>query len=81
MRFVKVLKANEKSYSWNIPELELGESGFNSIKEAYKDAKAFLKGEGYKVGKLEGAEFSVFDPGDEDQDFLPFDGYGYIEEE
>ena len=68
-----------ESYGWSIPELELGDSGFDSPEEAYQNAKMCLEDNNYEVGDFDGEGCSVYDPGDEEMGFLPFDGYCVIE--
>ena len=68
-------------YKWEVIELELGENGFSTEKEAYEDARNYFEAEDFEVGILEGKLFSLYYPGDSREGFLEFDGYGEISEE
>ena len=65
-------------FRWEVSELEQYNSGFNSPEEAYKDASDFFENEGYEVGEFDGNGFTLYDEGNSQEGFLPFDGYCYI---
>ena len=68
-------------YRWEVIELEMQDGGFETVEEAYQDAKDYFEADGYDVGDLDGDSFSLYCPGDSRQGFLEFCGDGFIVEE
>lgn len=68
-------------YGWEVTELEMSsDDAFDTMEEAYEDAKNYFEGEGYEVGDLDCSSFTLYDSGDSRVGFLEFNGFGEIVE-